>query len=96
MSMNFDNPMNKETRDKITEMIEKGDLPVPVASDEKTLLFDEQLNLQAKKMADLANTAKQPLSVEVNGVDVEGNADIKELSDGTKYKVTPRGWQKVE
>ena len=36
------------------------------------------------------NGAKQPVRVELNDI-----GEIKEMSDGTKYQVTPQGWKKL-
>jgi len=47
--------------------------------------------LEHKKMGDLARAAKQPVTVELNE---EG--EIKEMSDGTKYRVTSQGWKKID
>lgn len=83
MSINFHDPLNSEALIALREMA------IPVQSDEKTFLFD-RLNIDQRKMKEIANKAGQPLTVELNG---EG--DIKTLSDGTKYQCTNKGWVKV-
>jgi len=85
MSMNFQNPVSEELAAKITE-----EFGQPVATDRKTFLFDQMKQIDQRLMKQIANEAKQPVSVEVNG---EG--DIKTMSDGTQYRVTPQGWQKL-
>lgn len=85
MSINFNEPVGPETENMLKKLF--GD---PVASDAKTFLYDKQLVLEQKRMTELANKAKQPVSVELNS---EG--EIKTLSDGTQYRVTPKGWRKV-
>lgn len=91
MSINFNDPMNAEAREMFRQMVDAGDLPQPIAMDERRALFNDALKLEQKKMGDLARAAKQPVTLELNS---EG--EIKEMSDGTKYKVTPRGWVKVD
>lgn len=94
MSINFNDPMNAEAREMFRQMIDAGDLPQPVAMDDRRALFNDTLKLEQKKMkkmGDLARAAKQSVAVELNE---EG--EIKEMADGTKYKVTPRGWVKVD
>lgn len=85
MSMNFDRPVNEAALAKIKEIFGQ-----PTASDGKTLLFDEMGEIDSRDMKKIANLAKQPAVIEVHG-----DGDIKELGDGTRYKVTPRGWRKL-
>jgi len=85
MSINFDEPVGPEAESMIKELF--GD---PVASDAKTFLYDKQIVLAQKRMTELANKAKQPATVELNS---EG--EIKTMSDGTQYQVTPKGWRKI-
>lgn len=85
MSMNFTQPVNDEAFTKIKELFGE-----PAASDRKTLLFDEMNEIRQKDMKEVANLAKQPVTIEIHG---EG--EIKTLSDGTRYQVTPRGWRKL-
>jgi hypothetical protein len=65
------------------------EMAIPIAHDEKTFLFDG-LKIDQKKMKEIANKAGQPLTAEING-----DGDIKTMSDGTKYQCTNKGWVKV-
>lgn len=91
MSINFNHPVGPEEENMLKKMFGE-----PVASDRKTFLYDDmesrfrQQLMQGRKMTELANKAKQPVAVELNK---EG--EIKTLSDGTQYRVTPKGWRKV-
>lgn len=87
MSMNFQDPVNNEALAKIKEVF--GDKVV--AHDSKTFLLEKVDALNQQLMKGIANAAKQPATVELN---TEG--DIKTMSDGTRYRVTPTGWQKIE
>lgn len=63
----------------------------PAASDGKTFLYDKGLERVSRTaMNAIANRAKQPASLEMYGAD-----DVVTMSDGTQYRVTPNGWQKV-
>lgn len=85
MSMNFRDPVSEALARKIAE-----EFGQPVASDNKTFLFDEMNQIEGRLMKEIANEAQQPVTVEVNG---EG--DIKTMSDGSRYQVTPHGWKKL-
>lgn len=85
MSMNFEHPINEATASRIEELFGK-----PVASDGKTLLFDQMGEIRGRDMKEVANLAKQPATIEVHG-----NGDIKTMADGTRYQVTPQGWRKL-
>jgi hypothetical protein len=87
MAMSFSNPVNDAALAKIAE--EFGDKIV--THDRKTFLLDKVEFLNQQVMKEIANTAKQPATVELCG---EG--DIRVMSDGTRYRVTPDGWKKVE
>lgn len=86
MSMSFVNPVSAELAAKIAE-----EFGQPVATDRKTFLFNRFDAINSKLMKEIANEAKQPVTVEMNG---EG--EIKTMSDGTQYRVTPQGWKKIE
>lgn len=86
MSIQFDDPVNEETRQRIREAFGEA-----VASDEKTFLFDNMREIHQKTMKEIANTAKQPATV---GLHRQG--EIVTLSDGSRYEVTPRGWRRIE
>ena len=90
MSINFNDPMNSEVMAKLQELFKNGTLPEPVAMDERRALFNDDPRLQQRTMIELANAAKQPVMFELNEED-----EIKEMSDGTKYRVTPKGWKKM-
>ena len=85
MSINFNEPVGPEAESMLKKLF--GD---PVASDAKTFLYDQQLVLEQKLMTELAKKAKQLVPVELNS---EG--EIKIMSDGTQYQVTPKGWRKI-
>lgn len=86
MSMQFDQPVNDEAFKKIVETFGE-----PVAHDRQTFLFDRMGAIKQRLMTEIANAAKQPAAVELHG---EG--EIKTMSDGTRYRVTPTGWQKID
>jgi hypothetical protein len=83
--MQFENPVNDEVIEKIKKVLED-----PRAHDRKTFLFNELPVLHREEMKKIANAAKQVMTVEINR---EG--DIKTMADGTRYKVTPRGWVRL-
>ena len=85
MSMNFDKPVNSEAMEALSKMFGE-----PVAQDEKTFLYDKMDAINGAMMSELANKAKQTVALEINAPD-----DIKTMSDGTQYRMTPRGWIKV-
>jgi hypothetical protein len=87
MSMSFHHPVNNEALAKIME--EFGDKVV--THDRKTFLLANVDTINQKLMKEIANTAKQPATVELCN---EG--EIKTMSDGTRYRVTARGWQKID
>jgi len=87
MSMNFNDPMNPETAALIKEMYGEK----IAAMDGKTVLLKQLNEIKQSDMKEITNTANQPLSVEINGL-----GEIKTMSDGTKYRVTARGWQRVD
>ena len=83
MSMNFKEDLTEEHQKKIREMFDT------VAVDERTALFNDKV-IDQKRMKTIANETNQVVEVELHG---EG--DIKTMSDGTQYEVTPRGWKKI-
>ena len=85
MSITFDGKPNKEA---LAAM--KAFFGQPVAADEKTFLFDNLPPLEGRQLSKIANKAGQTVTVGLHG---EG--EIKTLSDGTQYKVTPQGWRKI-
>lgn len=85
MSMTFDQPVNPETRKLIEEHFGK-----PYAEDGKTFLFNQMETIDQRVMKEIANKAKQPATVELDGKDT-----IRTMSDGTRYQVTEKGWVKL-
>ena len=86
MSICFNEPVGPETEAMIDKLFGKA-----IASDGKTFLFDQRPELLQRQMTELANKAKQPVTVELNA---EG--EIKTMMDGTQYRVTPKGWRKID
>lgn len=86
MSMNFDRPISEEHQDFIKKLM--GDQVE--ALDDRTTLLNTAF-IDQKKMSAIANKTNQVVTVEINEPD-----EIKTMSDGTRYKVTPHGWVKVE
>ena len=90
MSIQFEDAFNDEAREFIRSMMEAKEIPELVAKDEKTLLVNGAAAIKVSDMSELARKARQPVTVELNGI-----GEIKELSDGTRYEVTHKGWRKV-
>ena len=86
MGMHFEKDVDDETLAKIKDMFGEAE-----ASDRRHFLFNKLNTLDRRAMTELANTAKQPVQVEINNV-----GDIRTMSDGTQYRVTPQGWRKIE
>lgn len=91
MSINFEDPMNEKSSEFIRKVFVDADLKknLIAAMDDKTVLVND-LQIKQKEMGELARLAKQTVTVEVND-----ETDIKTMSDGTKYRCTPRGWIKL-
>lgn len=85
MSVSFEDPVSESVVKKLKDLFGE-----PVVEDSKTFLLDNIKELRQDRMKALANEAKQPVTVALHSV-----GEIKSLSDGTKYQVTPKGWQKV-
>lgn len=85
MSINFEQPVNDAVMEKLKDLFGE-----PAVNDRKTLLFDRIGTIQQAQMKEVANLAKQPMTVEVHG-----QGDIKTMSDGTRYEVTPQGWKRL-
>lgn len=90
MSLNFEHPINPEAANLLRQLVEQGSLPQTVAQDDRQVLFNDIIRISQKKVIKLANAAEQPVTLELNELD-----DVKELSDGTKYRVTNKGWVKI-
>jgi len=84
MSINFENPMNDETR-RLAETMFKG----LVAMDEKTILIND-CTLFQPDFKKLVNASGQIVEVEMHD-----KGDIKKMSDGTRYQMTIFGWKKL-
>jgi hypothetical protein len=82
MSINFDKPVSPDILQKLEEHFGE-----PKASDSKTLLYDRMEAVNQRVMREIANAAKQPVIVEINGI-----GDRKTMEDGTEYEVTEGGW----
>ena len=85
MSMSFINPINEETAAAIRDLCGE-----PVAHDERTFLFDGSATKLIRAIPEISRKAKQSATVESHS---EGA--IHTMSDGTRYQVTPKGWQKI-
>jgi len=85
MSMNFNKPLTEDNQSFLREFMGE-DL---VALDQSKALFDTRpINQQAVKH--IANELNQVVTVELNEP-----GEIKTMSDGTRYEVTPDGWKKL-
>jgi len=85
MSMHFERPLSEDETKLLRQLVGE-----PVAYDTQNFLFDDLSVVNQKDMSRLANAINQPVTVEINA---EG--EIKTMRDGTKYRVTPRGWRKI-
>ena len=83
--MQFDEPMNDDTRKMIEEMFPGAPL------DERTALINFNNGIDGRQMKAISNTARQPVKVSL-----VGEGEVKTLSDGTQYQVTNKGWIKLE
>ena len=81
--LKFGRDLTQEQQDMVKEFTNA------VAVDERHALFDASA-IQQKKMTELANKLEQPVTVELHG-----DGEIKTMADGTRYRVTPRGWKKL-
>lgn len=85
MSLNFANPVNVDALKLIQEAFGE-----PVASDDKTFLFDRRTVIRQTTMGAIARVAGQIATVEVNGI-----GDIKTMIDGTRYECIANGWRRL-
>ena len=85
MSIQFERPMNEATEKLIKEMFKEK----VAAIDEQTALINSNY-IAGTDMKQIANTANQPASVVLHD---EG--EIKTMSDGTQYRVDPKGWRRI-
>ena len=86
MSIQFEKPMNEET----VEAIKKAFGEKIAVIDGKNVLLEKLTAVYQGKMSAIAKKAKQPATLNIHA---EG--DIVEMSDGTKYQASPRGWKKI-
>jgi len=86
MSIDFNEPMSNAALARMREMFPGGF----IAADEKTALI-EPAELTSEQMKELANLAGQPATLNLHG-----QGEIKTMADGTQYKVTPKGWVKMQ
>ena len=85
MSMNFDRPLTDEQQQVFREFM--GDRVE--AMDKSTALLNTR-NFVGSEMSDLARKLNQVVTLEMNEP-----GEIKTLSDGSRYQVTPEGWRKL-
>lgn len=86
MSMSFDEPVNNAALKRIFELFGE---PVSLGNRRK-LLFNNMNEVNQKDMKEIANLAGQPVMVGVHSL-----GEIVEMSDGTRYQVTEKGWRKL-
>ena len=86
MSIQFDQPMNKETQNLIEKLF--GDKVV--AYDDQNIILERINQFNQSEFKALANEAGQPVTLELHDQD-----DIVEMKDGTRYRVTEHGWKKI-
>ena len=85
MSIQFKRPMDKET----TEALEKFLGENIAVMDDKNVLVENLSEAHQKEMSNIVKTTRQPAAINIHDED-----DIVEMSDGTKYQVTKKGWKK--
>lgn len=86
MSMQFDEAMDEKSKAAIMKAF--GD--TMAVSDEKTALFD---NLTEEKQEEFEAF---PYEIDQNvTTKIHKGGDVVEMSDGTKYQVTTKGWRKI-
>ena len=86
MSIHFEKPMNQEALQAIQKLF--GDQIAAI--DNRNVLLDNFNQIHQKEMSSIARKAKQPLTLNLNGI-----GDVVEMSDETKYQVTKNGWRKI-
>lgn len=85
MSVNFQKPVSSAIFEQLKEAMGE-----PVATDNRTFLYDRMRGVEQRLMKEIANAAKQPVAVELNTV-----GDIKVMDDGQRYELTPDGWRLI-
>lgn len=89
MSIQFDKPMSKETEQRLKQMFGAS---IAVIDDRNVLLENLTREIKQKEMSAIAKEEKQPITLNIH----HEIGDIVEMSDGTKYEVTEKGWKKVQ
>ena len=84
MSINFSEEMNEQSSELLKKLFGEN----LIAMDNKIALIDD-MQIKQEEMKELANVAKQPVEVQIHR---EG--EVKIFSDGTRYRVTNKGWIK--
>lgn len=82
--ISHERPLDPKTSKKLREMF-----PDMVAEDECNHLVEVGEEIPAAKLKELANEAKQPITLSLMKP-----GETTTLSDGTVYEVTPKGWVK--
>ena len=83
MSVKLSRPMNQDQMQAMSELLE------PVFADESNMLFD-RLEVNSQGFRKAANELGQVIEVELNDIE-----DIKTMADGSRYRVTDSGWEKL-
>lgn len=83
MSMSFKNALSDEQCQAMEELFNVK------AHDGKEFLLDDSV-FDSKKGGDVARMTGQIAELELNN-----KGDVKELSDGSKYEATEKGWVKI-
>ncbi len=83
MSINFQDVITEEQSEALQEMFNVE------AHDRKTFLVNET-EFEQKKLSKVARMTNQIAQLELNT-----SGEIKELSDGSKYKLEKTGWKKL-
>ena len=87
MGMHFEEPMDEATALEIRKTFEQK----IAVMDAKNVLLEKIGDFEQQQMEDIKYRAVKPVETKLYDEN-----DIVEMTDGTKYKVTPEGWRKVE
>lgn len=85
MSVNFSGPVNEKTKEELRKIF-----GVAKAEDGQTFLYDQLREIEQTKMKKVVQEAGQTATVELNEI-----GEIKTMSDGRRYEVTPQGWKRL-
>ena len=85
MSVNFEKPLSDEQQEIVKEFFGER----LETMDEQTALLNTN-QLFGNEMCNLARELNQVVTAELNQ-----GGEIKTLSDGSRYQVTPEGWRKL-